>query len=145
MKKFILSLLCLAFVATAHAQYLPIKSIGGGTLNIAATSTNTTMSATNLAVIEATRALDIAIQPEFKLTGAGTSAVILKFDTSIDNSRWTVATHAISVTAAGTTVVSKATNITLGGIGYLRLSQVENPNGTAITNLAIKYVQKRTQ
>lgn len=148
MKKilFLLTVAAALCAPISHAQAVsPYREIGGSTLNISATSTNTTMAATNLAVIEATRALDIAIQPSFKLTGSGTSPVVLKFDTSIDNSNWTVASQSITITAAGTATVSKAQNFTLGAVTYMRLSQVENPNASAITNLTIRYVQKRVQ
>lgn len=141
-KLFTLSLLLAASLLSAHAQYVLAPSINGGTFNIAASTTNTTIGSSNLAVIVATRAIDIAIQPQFKLTGAGTSPVVLKFDESIDNSNWTVATRSITITPSGTTLVSKMANFTVGAAGYLRLSQIENPNAEAVTNLVIKYAQK---
>jgi hypothetical protein len=105
---------------------------------IEATITNTTVRAT----IPATRALNIAIQPTFVLAGAGTSAVVFKFDTSVDGSNWTSAAHSITVTANGTNTVSTTANVAVNAIGFLRLSSVENPNGTAINSLVIKYADK---
>lgn len=124
----------------AQAQYI-LGAVLGGTNNVAATTTNTSFTT----VVQATKALDIAIQPSFRLTGAGTSAVVIKFDESNDMLNWKVAARSISVTANGTNTVSNVANFTVGGVGYLRLSQVENPNATAVTNLTVKYSQKRDQ
>lgn len=126
----------------ARAQYV-LKTALGGTANVAASTTNTTFATTNTTMLEVTRGLDIAIQPYFKLNGTGTSPVVLKFDTSIDNTRWTVAAQSITITANGTNEVSKVSNFTLGAVGYIRLSQIENPNASAITNLTIGYAQKQ--
>lgn len=122
----------------AHAQY-DLNVVSLTTNAIPATTTNSTIRGT----IVATHAVDIAVQASFVLGGAGTTAVVLKFDESIDNVNWTAAAVSISITANGTSSVSKVSNFTIGGIGYLRLSSVENPNASAIASLAVKYAQKR--
>jgi hypothetical protein len=130
---------CAFLVTPARAQGYGVSVVLGGTNNVAAATTNSSFAT----VIPATRATDIAVQPSFKLTGSGTSAVVLKFDESADNANWTANAVSISVTAAGTATVSKVSNFALGGIGYLRLSTVENPNASAVTNLSITFAQKR--
>src|SRR2546430_7469803 len=71
-----------AFLAApkVHAQY-DLNVVSLTTNAIPATTTNTTIRGT----IVATRDTNIAIQPSFKLAGAGTSTVILRLDQSIDN------------------------------------------------------------
>lgn len=135
-----LTLCALAFVPVVQAQgYFPTTALAGGTNNVAATTTNT-----SFAVILSSqgRGPYMAVQPSFKLIGAGTSAVVFKFDESVDGTIWDLAAHTISVTASTTNVVTTLAPITLGAIGYLRLTTIENPNATAITNLTLKYVTK---
>lgn len=148
MNKKISQLICVAIVAMAAVIFTPesqgqyiLGSVLGGTNNVEAATTNTTFTA----VIPATKGLAVAVQPQFKLTDTGTDPVVLKFDTSLDQINWTVAAQSVTVTADGTNTVSKAANFDLGAVGYIRLSQVENPNAAAITNLTIKYSQKRGQ
>lgn len=144
--KSILSLIAFAalmFIApVAQAQsYNQINSGFAATFNIAGASTNTTVSATNGAKIYATKATHISIQPSFKLTEAGTSTVVLKFDESVDDSNWKIASRSISVAANGTNTVATVLNIT-DAPGFLRLSQIENPNTGALTNVVLKYSYK---
>lgn len=131
------------FTPAAQAQsYNQINSGFAATFNIAATSTNTTVAATNGASIYATKANYLAIQPSFKLTGSGTSTVVFKFDESVDGTNWKIASRNISVAANGTTAVATVLNLTDACPGFFRLSQIENPNSTALTNISVVYSYK---
>ena len=143
MKKFLkialAAIAAIAMAGNALAQYtLQSTSLNGGTANVAAATTN----AVTTPVLTVVKSSDVAIQASFKLTGAGTSAVVFNFDESIDNSSWKSNSRTLSVTPAGTTTVVNMGNYTLGGAGFLRLSSVQNPNSAAITNLVLKYSYK---
>jgi hypothetical protein len=123
-----------------HAQYTLGTAIPGGTNNVPAATTNSTAI-----IIPVTRSTDVALQPSFKLTGSGTSAVVFKFDESLDAATWKPAVISVSVTASGTSTVMALSSSTIDAVGYLRLSSIENPNATAVTNLVLKYATKRPQ
>jgi hypothetical protein len=142
--KGLLLIAALIFIAPkAHAQRYSLQSatITSNSVTvtaIAATATNTTVRAD----IPATKAINLGIQASFVLAGSGTSAVVLKFDESLDGSNWESAAHSLTITANGTSSVVGVANLSLGGIGFIRLSSVENPNANAINSLVIKYAQK---
>ena len=130
-----------AFAGTAFGQLevgtltTPLPS----TYSVAAASTNTTIASSNL-VISVTRGANVAIQPIFKLQGAGTSAVVFLFDESLDGVNWSpVGSITASVTASTTTQVQDVANHSIGALPFLRLAEIRNPNATALTNLTIKY------
>lgn len=140
----------LALVGAVHAQQYSVAphfvpstngastTLNGGTNNIAAATTNTYNS-----VITLTKYDEVALQPIFQLTGAGTSAVVFRFSKSVDGTNFIAdASRTISVTAAGTTVVSGISNQLVGAVGYLRLDTIENPNASAVTNLTFPAVPK---
>lgn len=128
---------------SAQAQSYNLKDAGfASTFNIAGASTNTTLSATNGSAITIGNSVYLAIQLAFKLTEAGTSTVVAKFDESVDGSTWKVASRSISVAATGTTTVGTVLNITDAGAKFFRLSQLENPNTGALTNITLKYAYK---
>ena len=131
----------LLFAVAAQAQYSLQTSTtyNGTTGNFGSATTNSALTAPVLTVNKATHA---TVQVGFKLDGAGTSAVVFKFDESIDGSNWVPTTRTLSVTAAGTTTVHNLSNLTIGGAGYLRLSYIGNPNSANITNLYVKYASK---
>lgn len=137
--KFILVLFALLLVMPqVQAQYrLNTQTVT--TNAIPATTTNTTVRSSTIVV---TAGLDVAIQPSFNLADTGTDTIVLKFDESIDNTNWTDAVRSISIVASGTNTVSKVSNFTVGAVGYLRLSQVQNPSARAIQNLVIKTATK---
>lgn len=151
--KFILATVAIIAAAlimapAAQAQSYNQQYIGapGGVLNVATATTNTTMYLTNgigLATpLKCNGLTYAAFQPTFKLTGAGTSACVFTFDSSVDGASWTTGAFTISVTASTTNLVSTTSNQTIGSIGYYRLSGVTNPNATAITNLYVAVSSK---
>jgi hypothetical protein len=129
--------------APVQAQSYNIATCAfASTFNIAGASTNTTVSATNGAAITIGNGVYVAIQPTFKLTEAGTSTVVFNFDESVDGSTWKVASRTISVAANGTTTVGTVLNITDAAAKFFRLSQIQNPNTGALTNIVVKYAYK---
>lgn len=148
MKK-LLSLMLVVFALAllssgAQAQSYNLVSIltppTGGTNNIAASTTNSSTYAVRLDA--PIKSQHIGLQATFKLTGSGTSASVFVFDKSLDGANWETGAYRLSATANGTSSVTAVTNFQVGAIGYLRLSSIENPNGTAMTNIVVKYSQK---
>jgi hypothetical protein len=139
--KLALALFILAlFAAPASAQYVTAITIDGGTNNVAAATTNTVSY-----TIATTRNQFVAVQPVFKLTGSGTSAVVFKFEESLDRTNWVTSSLSVSVTAAGTSTVSGIGTLTVNGVGWLKLVTIENPNANAVTNLTLIAATKRPQ
>lgn len=140
----VIGLLALA-VPSAEAQQYKLTSvnnagatpINGGTNTVANATTNTYSF-----TIPLLGQGDVVIQPVFKLTGSGTSAVAFTFDSSADGTNWHTGTLVLSVTAAGTSTVTAQTNWTVNALGYLRLNTVGNPNATTVTNLNVLLATK---
>lgn len=131
----LLVLLVLVFPAAAQSYSVNSTTLAGGTNNVPLASTNAAVAI----VIPVVRANNVAITASFKLTGAGTTAVVFRLDESVDGSTWESSAHSLSVTPAGTTTVVGVGNVAVNGIGYLRLQTIENPNATSVTNLVFKY------
>jgi hypothetical protein len=142
MKKLIaLLLITVAAAFGAHAQYnIDATSFTGAAItNCAATTTNTISSPVTIPV---TRANNAGLGTSFKLGGSGTSAVVLKYDASVDNVAWETAAFSQTITANGTNTVYSVDNIATVGYGFIRLSSIENPNASLITELKIMVGQK---
>lgn len=131
---------CAAFflptpAAKAADDFHPFTSTGlPPTFSVAAASTNTTLASSNI-VFSVAAGQKAAVQMTHKLTGAGTSAVVWKFDVSNDKVRWKPLAYSVSVTAAGTNEVSNLENLDVGAALFLRLARCENPNASAVTNV----------
>lgn len=111
--------------------------------SVAAASTNTTYASSNWTA-SAISGSKMGVGVTFKLTGSGSSTVVLKFDASLDGATWETAAYSVSAAANGTTAVVKNANFDLGALPYVRLSSIENPNASsAVTNLVIRYGNKR--
>lgn len=139
---FVLLFAALLAVPTVEAQSYNLSSatITSNSVTItaiAASATNTTVRAS----IPATRSANLGLQGTISLAGAGTSAVVLKFDESLDGANWESAAHSLTITANGTNSVTTVSTIALNAIGYLRLSSVENPNAQVLT-VGIKFASK---
>jgi hypothetical protein len=147
-KLVLVAITALAAVATSFeakaqgfAKYSdPTTVFSGGTNNIPGNSTNLWNPAT--ARIDVPKAEKVALYVEFKLNGAGTSAVGLDFGRGFDGSSVeSNAFYTINFTAAGTTLVNVTTNIDVGAVPYLHLLKTRNLNaaGSDVTNLVVKY------
>lgn len=138
----IIAFLALAFTApSTQAQSLNYKSILGDTANSPASTDNTTFYTTNSTTYVA-RGNQLGIQVDFKLQGAGSSAVVFRFDSSLDGINWTASSILMTNTASATTLVTKTQTFDVGGVPYFRLTSINNGNATAVTNLAVKFVSK---
>ena len=146
MKK--LNLLILAVVAlfavSAQAQSYDVitttlSSNSVTITSIAASATNSTVRSSTML----SHQQSIGVQASFALASTGTSAVVFKFDSSVDGLNWTSAAYSITVTANGTNTVSGASTFAIGGIGHVRLSSIENPNAEAMTGVTVKYARKQ--
>ena len=145
MKRFILSILTLVFVAIGvQAQtYYPVTLLNGTTDAIVANTTSNYSTAAFTADVR--RQQNIGILLSWKLTGTGTDNTVFTFERSIDNSTYDK-THMLVVTLAntGATAVTCGTNLALNGFGWIRLkSIVNNDTGDAITNLLVQYAIKQ--
>lgn len=138
------ALAALAFVPTAaQAQYAWIPLDG-------MPATLATTVSTNLAsppVIDCTKQANVAILLSFNQSSASTSNVIYTFQSSINRSNWdTVQTRVITVASTGTTRRDCVTNITVNGVGYLRLVTIDNGTAlTTMTNFGVQYAVKVQQ
>lgn len=128
-------------IPAAQAQYVIIPTtVNGGTNYVEQGTTATHYSGELLSVANAR---EVAIMTSFKLTGAGTDNITLKFDSSIDNVNWESDEHTIVVPATGTTTKVAITNITIGAVGFLRLASVQNAAASQdVTNLVVKAAIK---
>lgn len=143
--KYILALAPIAaflLVAPAYGQNNILPSlVAGGTTNIAATTTNTGLAFGAFVLPPDSKVMSVALT--CKLTGAGTSAVRLYLDKSIDNSNWATNAANCTVTSAGTVAQTSITDIDSGGARFWRLSGLGNANANAATNFVIMVGAKR--
>lgn len=140
---FLISFVAPCLAPMAQAQYNLTTLISGGTNVIPAQSSNVF---TSLATITGVRGRYVTLQATFSPNTAPTtgSNIFLKFDNSIDAAKFQtnaflwVITPVASVTYEQTYI----TNLDIGSLGYLRMSQVLNSNSVVITNFTFKYSQK---
>jgi len=138
--KFWLALLGLGLALSAGAQQYRWVSVGC-TNNVPNNSTTTE----NLgSVINCTRYGEVALDIEFKLTGAGTTACTFKFARSVDGTNYnSVAPIEVAMAPSGTTAVRTNLSVTMGPIGYLKLSSITAANNSqAMTNIVVGYALK---
>ena len=135
----VLATFAAAFIASAQYDIQATSFTGAAITNCAASTTNTISSPVTIPVVLANNA---GIGTSFKLGGSGTSAVVLKFDASVDAVAWETAAFSQTITAAGTSTVYSVDNLALNSFGFIRLSSIENPNAELITQLKIVVGQK---
>jgi hypothetical protein len=138
----VFALLLVALLAllapAARAQQYTVTTLST-TNAYAATSTNAVTDAN----VNLTKHDLVALEVSFKLTGAGTSAVLFNFHESLDGTAYDdTAVQALSLTAAGTTTVRAIVPVNAGAVGYLGLRSVGNPNASGLTNLVIRAATK---
>lgn len=127
----------------AAAQVVGPTTLGlPSTFSVTAASTNTTYTGSNW-MASAVSGSKLGVAISFKLTSTGTSAVVFKFDSSLDGSKWESAAFSVTQAANGTNEVTKHGNFDVSALPYIRLSAIENPNANAITNVTIRTGHKR--
>jgi hypothetical protein len=128
--------------ADGFNNYGEVAVISGGTNNIAAATTNTAYAAT----IDLHRQEWIALRISYTSTLTNGLTTIFRFKPSLDGTtNDNVGTSFdVTVTGNGTNNVCVVTNMSVGAIGYLKLTQIEHVNTTAaLTNLYVSYAIKR--
>jgi hypothetical protein len=106
-----------------------------------AATTNTTLRSSNV-VFSLPRSATAVIAQTIKLQGAGSSAVVTSWDSSIDGSKWVLDEFTVSTTADTTNAVTSFGALTIGPRLFLRLGGYQNPNATAVTNMSINAMGK---
>ena len=138
MKK-ISSLIAVALIALAGSvQALDIQTVVSGTTNSVYSSRTNSYST----VIPVVKASNAGFGFSGVLLSAGTGNTTVVMDSSADNVTWKVGSHTIVFAMNGTTSVTAVTNMTLGALGYLRLSSIINANTNTLTNIVFKVSTK---
>lgn len=142
------SLIALAFAAISPPvraqQFLSYGTqtlLSGGTVNVAAATTNS--YAYNL---DCKHQDSVGVLLSFTSVGTNSSAIVFRLKPSLDavTSDNQGTSYDITVAANGTNTVTVCTNIAVGGIGFLMLTAVENPNASkALTNVTFSYSIKK--
>ena len=142
--KTILLIVCFPFlVLTCLAQYgVETLTNPGGITQVATGQTTNVYSTCS---IDTRKTANTAMLLSFKLAGAGTGNVTLTFAKTIE----TATTPAVGdvftwvVAANGTSTVNVETNIATGGYGWLQLASIANAGGDTLTNIVLKYSNKK--
>jgi len=94
--------------------------------------------------INCTRYGEIALDIGFELMGSGPTACTFKFTRSVDGTNYTTtAPIEIAIAPNGTTAVRTNLTVSLGAVGYLKLSSIAaGNNGYAMTNIVVGYAFK---
>lgn len=139
----IASLLALCFTASAQ-QYSLGKLLGNYTTNNVANNTTATSGNGIGTVATVTRYSEIAVQPVFALTDAGTTACTFNFVSSVDGTNWpATAQFVLTCAPAGTATVSTNKSWDVGAAGYVKvLSITAANNSAAMTNIQVYYSRK---
>lgn len=114
----------------------------GGTNNIVANTTNT------MAVrLDCPQTDNVMLKAQFKLAGAGTSAVeFILVPGDVDGYQTNNTTPQVikwNITANGTTGVAGVTNLSVAGYPALWVISQGHNNATAVTNMTFSYGFKR--
>ena len=141
----------LALVALLAATLLPASAqlgtpstlITSGVNEAYAGITNNTSCAFTNAIIDLRGKTSVALGVKAALDAAGTTANTITVQQSIDRVNWT-GMMTFTQTPAGTTPVITVTNLSVGGVPYIRVSAIANANANtgAITNYTVKYSAK---
>jgi xanthine dehydrogenase molybdopterin-binding subunit B len=140
LQSLMLTTLLLAFALPVAAQQYTVTTVAC-TNNVP----NTTTTTANLgSAVTLTKYDEAAVQIDYKLNAAGTTACTFNFVTSVDGSTYgTTSAHAVVFAPNGTTLVSTNLNITIGSKGYLKLLSITAANNTAdMTNIVVKVSVK---
>jgi hypothetical protein len=135
----ILSLAALAFAGAANAQqYLQVNAYTQGTNAIAANAT-----VTPNVVVPVTKHSAIGLQVSTSSSAGAAGNVVTSFQRSVDGVTWET-TPSVTMTNAvsGNSTVTAVTNITTGGVGFLRLNTIASSANGSLTNTAVQVTRK---
>jgi len=137
----IVAVLALALVAPPPALAYDADQVTLSTNAITgATTNNTTFTSGAIFVGKQSQ---VALQVSAALDGAGTTTVGFKVEQSVDGSNFADSAHELALTPNGTNTVYSLTNYSVGGYGWLRLAGGTNANASSVTNIVLKYGDKR--
>jgi hypothetical protein len=146
MKKILIPFVALvAFAITAQAQFAQRyveQTLATGLTTIGASTTSNCASGT---VIDCRKQQNVAVSARFCLTGAGTSATTFTFLKSVDGVNFDTDPNSKITWApvgTGATTVVATTNLAVAGVGYLKLTSIQNGNNSVLTNEFVKYAIK---
>ena len=115
--------------------------VGNLTNTVAAATTNSSLAV----VISCQKFKKCGIALQTKLHGAGTTAINYIYTKTADGSNYTTAnTGSFTVTPTGTLTVNTIVSIDATGLKGIKLTEIDNPNATALTNLAAYAVYKES-
>jgi hypothetical protein len=138
-------LVVVSLAAQSHGQIGSVQSsvVSASSSGAYAAITNNTTAYPTNAVIELGRAKDVSIAFTSELSGAGTTANTVVLQQSVDRSSWITHTT-FTVTPAGTTAATVVTNLSVGGLPFLRVYSIANANANTgyITNYTVKWSAK---
>jgi len=141
MKNIIAIIAAVAITASVIAQTAQYTTQVNTVTNlIAAVSTNTV----NAYAVAVTKNENVGIQVKTQLTAAGTTGAQFKFAKSTDGTTYeTTPSIVLTVANAGTTSVSAVTNVTMDGVGWIRLASMGNGDDDGVlTNTTVIYSTK---
>lgn len=135
MKK-IIYIIAVAFGLAVTSQAQIVQNVLlSGTQTVPAALSNNTSTGT------ITASEKVEFQWSFKLTGAGTSGVLFRVDTSADNNQWETGVHTFWRAGNGTTAVTGRTNFSILAPFYR--VQIHNTNSAVMTNWTFNGISKR--
>ena len=122
-------------VPTASAQQYTTVSLYSSSTNSIATNG----TVTNNVTFTATKVTDVGLAVTARGASGATGNVTATFARSLDGSNWVSSpTITVAVPLSGTNLVTAVTNITLGSVGYLRLTTVANGDPASVaTNVTV--------
>jgi hypothetical protein len=139
----LLAALCLICAsALAQTRYVS-TTIAIPSVITAASNTNVYLT---VPALDARKSTEVALAFTYHYTGAGADVVTATLEKSVDGTYWATAAPSIASLAMagnGTTKVTYATNIAMGGFGYLRIANIANAHATLdASNIVVKATYK---
>ncbi len=128
-----------AILTPPPAQAYDADTVTLSTNSVAATTTNLTTTGK----IYVGNQSQVAVQVAANLAGSGTSVVGFKIEHSVDGTNFAQSPHTLLLTANGTNTVYALTNFSVVGYGWLNVSSITNPNASAVTNIVVRYGDKK--
>lgn len=124
----------------AQSSFGVVTLLAGGTNNVAAATTNT-----YTITLDCRKLTEVGLTLQFKGRSTNASDIVFTFYRSADGTNYsTVNPHLVTLTADTTNTVTCVTNLTVGNIGWLKLTSIGNPSeGDQLTNVLVCYSVKR--
>lgn len=140
MKQILLALgAALAMALPAAAQQYTVTTLTSHTNAVPASTTDTTDSN----AVTLTKFANVGVQVQFQGSHADDTAnMTFSFIRSVNGVLYDSVPLTFAVPVNGTTAVRASTNWVLGGIGYLKLTSIQNAATNQVTNIVIRVSTK---